>query len=149
MLLLQIQQTANDIFQQLPIKIGVSLLTTLLIFLLTLLSKQVRQFLFYKRHQFEFEYGDDFRGCEYDVQWEGFRLTFEVGEVHNDYLSNVVIKRDAVNPGTAYEKLRVSNKFIEIPELSLHFKLNSIVRIKPQTGVKEFQIYFVLKRRRW
>ncbi|MDQ2770483.1 MAG: hypothetical protein M3Y54_08290 [Bacteroidota bacterium] len=147
-MLLQIQQTANEIIQQLPSKIGVSLLTTLIVFLLTLLSKQIRQFLFYKRHEFEFQYDSDFRGCEYDVQWEELRLTVEVGEVHNDYLSNVIVKRNAVNPGKTYEKLEVSNKFIQIPEWSLYFKLNSIVRTKPQSGVNEYQIYFVLKRRR-
>jgi hypothetical protein len=139
----------KEIFQKLPSEIGISLLTTLIIFVISLVSKRVRQFLFYKRHEFEFEYDSDFRGCEYDVQWEELRLTFEVGEAHNDYLSNVVIKRNAVNPGKTYDKLPVSNGFEKIQEWNLHFKLYSIVRTKPQTGIKEYQIYFVLKRRRW
>lgn len=148
-MLLQIHETVSNIMEKLPSEVGTSLLTTVVIFTLTLLSKRIRQFLFYKRHEFEFEYDSDFRGCEYDVQWEDLRLTFEIGEVHNDYLSNVVLKRNAVNPGINYQKLPVSNKFEEILEWGLHFKLNSIVRTKPQMGVKEYRIYFVLKRRRW
>jgi hypothetical protein len=138
-----------NVIQQLPSEIGISLITSLILFLTTLLFKRVRQFLFYKRHEFEFEYDSDFRGCEYDVQWEDLRLTFEIGEVHNDYLSNVIVKRNAANPGKSFDKLGVSNKYNEISDWRLHFKLNSIVRTKPQSGIREYQIYIILKRRRW
>ena len=147
--MLQQIEITDSVARNLIPEVGTSLVASLVIFLFSLAFKRVRQFLFYKRHEFEFEYDSDFRGCEYDVQWEELRLTFEVGEVHNDYLSKVNLKRNSVNPGKLYERLEVSNKFIEIPDWDLQFKLHSIVRTKPQTGVKEYQIYFVLKRRRW
>lgn len=124
-----------------PLEVGISLLTALIIFLLTLLSKQVRQFLFYKRHEFQFDYNSNFNGCEYDIQWEELRLTFELGGVHNEYLSNVFIKKNGENPGKSYPELKVSNKFIEIAEWKLFFKLSTVVRIKSKSGVKEFQIF--------
>jgi len=146
---LQNQVTAIDAAWQVTSKVITSLLAALVLFLLGLLFKSVRHALLYKRHEFEFEYDSDFRGCEYDVQWEELRLTFQVGNVHNDYLENVTIKKNGVNPGKNYERLPVSNRFHEISEWNLHFKLVSIVRTRPQTGVKEYQIYIVIRRRRW
>ena len=146
---LQNQITPTDAAWQVASKVITSLLTALILFLLSLLSKSIRYALFYKRHEFDFEYDSHFRGCEYDVQWEDLRLTFEVGNEHNDHLENVKIKRNDVNPGKLYEKLEVSNKFNEIPEWNLHFKLVSVVRTKPKAGVNEYQIYIVIHRRRW
>ena len=146
---LQNQIIPMDAAWQVASKVITSLLTALVLFLLGLLSKSIRHAVLYKRHEFEFEYDSDFRGCEYDVQWEELRLTFQVRSVHNDYLENVTIKRNDVNPGKTYDKLPVSNKFNEIPEWNLHFKLLSVVRTKPQTGLKEYQIYIVIRRRRW
>jgi|SRR6185437_4371849 len=139
----------TDAAWQVASKVVTSLLAGLVLGLFSLLSKSIRHALFYKRHEFDFEYDGDFRGCEYDVQWEELRLTFHVGSAHNDHLENVILKRNDVNPGRKYEKLAVSNKFNEVPEWNLHFKLESIVRTKPQTGVREYQIYFVIRRRRW
>jgi hypothetical protein len=145
------QNTINptDAVWQVVPTIVTSLLTALVLFLLGLLSKSIRYALLYKRHEFEFEYDSDFRGCEYDVQWENLRLTFQVGSAHNDHLEKVTIKRNDVNPGKTFDKIEVKNKFDEIPEWNLHFKLVSIVRTKPQTGLKEYQIYLVIRRRRW
>ncbi|HXU36219.1 MAG TPA: hypothetical protein VN937_07620 [Blastocatellia bacterium] len=146
---LQNQIVPTDAAWQIGSKVVTSLLTALVLFLLSLLSKTIRHALLYKRHEFEFEYDSDFRGCEYDVQWEELRLTFQIGDVHNDHLENVIIKRNEVNPGKKYEKVEVSNNFNEISEWNLHFKLVSIIRTKPQTGLKEYQIYVVIRRRRW
>jgi hypothetical protein len=146
---IQNQIMSTDVVWRVGSEVLISVLTALVIFLFSLISKSIRYFLFYKRHEFEFEYDSDFRGCEYDVQWEDLRLTFRIGAAHNDYLENVTVKKNDVNPGKAYEKLPVSNRFNEIPEWKLQFKVLSIIRTKPQTGVKEFQIYIVIRRRRW
>lgn len=139
----------TDAVWQIVSQVIIALITASVLFLVSLFSKSIRYVLFYKRHEFKFEYDSDFRGCEYDVQWEDLRLTFQIGNVHNDYLENVIIKRNDVNPGKEYQKLPVSNEFNEIPEWNMHFKLLSIIRTKPQTGVKEYQIYIVIRRRKW
>jgi hypothetical protein len=64
------------------------------------------------------------------------------------YLEKVTIKMNGVNPGKFYDEVPVSNKFTEIPEWNLHFKLVSIVRTKPHTGLREYQIYVVIRRPR-
>lgn len=140
---------SSDAVAQVASKVITSLLAGVVLFLFGLLSKSVRFLLFYKRHEFELEYDNSFRGCEYDIQWEDLRLTFQVGEVHNDHLSNVTIKRNAMNPGKTFSKLTVSEKFDEIPEWNFQFKLNSIIRTKPKADVTEYQVYLVIRRRRW
>lgn len=126
-----------------------SVLTTTLLVGLGLLWKPIRYAILYKRHEFEFEYDSDFRGCEWDVQWEGFRLTISVQDVHNEHLQGVLIKKQNENPGTRYDTLEVSDAFHRIPNWPLQFKVSSIVRTNPGTGVREYLVYFVIRRRRW
>jgi hypothetical protein len=139
----------TTLLQQLPGKILVSLTSTIVLLALSLISKSVRYTLLYKRHEYVFEYDSDFGGCEWDIQWEAVRLTIEVADVHNEYLEGVLIKRHGENPGKTYPALAVSNTFEMIPKWPLHFKVSSIVRTSPRKGVREYQVVFVIRRRRF
>ena len=126
---LQSQLFSTQAFDQITSKVLTSLIAGLVLFLLGLLFKSIRHAIFYKRHEFELEYDSDFRDCEYDIQWEALRVTIEVGAAHNDYLSNITIKRNSQNPGETFPVLKVSEQFHQISGYPLYVKLNSIVRM--------------------
>jgi hypothetical protein len=134
---------------QLPDRIVASLLSAFVLAVIGLAFRSVRQALLYKRHEFDFPYDPSWQSCEWDIQWEGFRVTIEVIGVHNDYIEKVVIKKQGANPGQTFERLEVSDTFHPVAEWPLYFKLNSITRSRPSSGSKSYRLYFVLRRRRW
>ncbi|HYT75578.1 MAG TPA: hypothetical protein VEL79_12560 [Vicinamibacterales bacterium] len=137
------------VLQQLPDRVIESLLTGLVVAALALAFRSVRQFLLYRRHEFDFSYDPSWTSCEWDIQWEGFRLTIQAVGVHNDYIEQVIIKKQGANPGQTFARLEVSDAFHRVAGWPLYFKLNSITRARPSSGSKSYHLYFVLRRRRW
>lgn len=132
-----------------PGEVLTSLVAAGILVLIGMLFRSVRNFVLYQLHEYEFEYDSDFQGCEWDVQWEGARVTIVVKDVHNEHLERVTIKKNGENPGQHYDVLRVSDRFHAVGDLPMQIKLSSIVRTKPGTGVREYTVFFVIRRRRW
>ena len=59
-------------------KVAVSVGSALVLALLTLLSSKVRSALFYKRVEYDLSYVKGMGSVEWDIEWEGFRLTILV-----------------------------------------------------------------------
>src|SRR5262249_17255970 len=134
--------------RQLPDRVVASLLTAFVLGALSLVFSAVRQGLLYRRHEFDFTYDPSWQSCEWDIQWEGFRLTIEANGVHNDYIEQIVIKKQGASPGQIFPKLEVTDTFHRVAKWPLYFKLNSITRAKASSGSKSYRLYFVLRRRR-
>ena len=139
-----------DVASQLPARILASLLTALVIAMLGLTFRSVRQFVFYKRHEFDFIYDSTWESCKWDIQWETFRVTIEASGVHNDYIEHLVIKKQDMAPGQRFEELHPTDTFHQVDKWPLYFKLSSITRTdpRPRTGSKSYRLYFVLRLKR-
>lgn len=139
----------EGLLAQLPSKLAVSLMSAAILALLALTSRALRALLFYSRHEFELDYTSGWDGCDWDIQWEGFRLTVRAEGVHNDYIEKIIIKKDGANPGLTFERVETSDAFITIERWPIQFKLNSIIRTAPVSGGKLYRLNFVVRRRRW
>ena len=138
------------ILRELPIRIVASVITGAVVAGVAMLSKTFRQALLYKRHEFVLEYDSDFLGCEWDIQWEGLRLTFNVGNVHNEHLERVVVKRNEANPGEPFDVINVGQNYEIKGRPPIHFRVDSIIRTRPEAGVREYKIFLTIRRpRRW
>ncbi len=139
-----------DISSQLPGRILASLLTAFVIAMLGLTLHSVRQFLFYKRHEFDFIYDPNWEGCKWDIQWETFRVTIEASGVHNDHIEKLVIKKQDMEPGQRFAEFHPTDTFHQIDKWPLYFKLSSITRTspKPKTVSRSYRLNFVLKLKR-
>jgi len=133
----------------LPADILTSIIAAVILAAVAATSKAVRAALFYARHEFELDYTSGWEECEWDIQWEGFRLTVEAQGVHNDYIESVTIKKNAENPGVTIAPLTTSDSFRSIEGWPVQYKLNSIVRARPTAGGKIYRLFFVFRRRRW
>jgi hypothetical protein len=146
---MQIARTVTDVISGLPTSILTGLLSGSVIALLSLFFRSVRQVVFYKRHEFEFEFKPDWGDCEWDVQWEGLRVTFELSGVRKAYIKMLTVKVNGTGPGRTFEKLEVSEAFHHVAGWPLFFKLNSVARTRTASEKEMYRLYFVLRRRRW
>jgi hypothetical protein len=139
----------NKVLTDLPGDVLTSLIAAGILAALAATSRTVRTALFYARHEFELGYTSGWDSCEWDIQWEGFRLTVEAQGVHNDYIETVIIKKNGENPGVTIAPLKTSDSFQSIEGWPVQFKLNSIVRTRPVAGGRVYRLFFVFRRRRW
>jgi hypothetical protein len=118
--------------------------------LLGLLSRPVRGLLFFRRTEYDFDYDAQDGAATWDIQWEDFRLTIKVEDVHNDHLDKVTFLKNKVKPGEQLDVLKVSDKFHKLFDGDIELKLNSVIRVKSKssTAPKRYILRFVLRRRR-
>ena len=114
--------------------------------LLTLLFASVRSFIFYKRVEYDFTYKRGSGSCEWDVQWEDFRLTIAAESVSNTHISKVVFRRNK-RKDTNPEDLEPSDKFLSLFDKEIQVKVNSIVR-RQQINDADYILRFVFRRRK-
>ncbi len=134
--------------QEILIAIAAGVAPVIVLSVGALLTASVRNVLFYVRAEYDFAVHDGQGPTKWDIQWEGYRLTIKVGDVHNNYLEAVEVIEQDSPPGKLYPHLKVSDKFESLFDGSLQFKLNTIVRTIPTDGEKIYQLRFVLRRRR-
>lgn len=128
-------------------KVLISIASTFTLSLLALLFASVRSALFFKRVEYDFTYKRGTGSCEWDVQWEGFRLTIAAESVSNDHLKNVVFRRNK-RKDTTFNDLEPSDSFTLLFGNEIQVKLNSIIR-KQQANEAEYILRFVFRRRRF
>jgi hypothetical protein len=58
----------------------------LILVLLSLFFKSVRDTLLYRRVEYDLDYEKGMGQANWDIQWEGYRLTILVADVSNDYI---------------------------------------------------------------
>jgi hypothetical protein len=138
-----------EFLSKVPPELMTSLLTAAIISLLAVASKTVRAAVFYTRHEVEFDYASGWDGCEWDVQWQGFRITIKAQGVSNDHIDRLEVIVYAEEPGEVFSPLRTSDNFHVLERWPLQFKLNSIVRTRPVAGDKVYRLFFVFRRHRW
>jgi hypothetical protein len=127
-------------------EILISIVSTVTLSLLTLLFASVRSALFFKAVEYDFTYKRGTGPCEWDIQWEGFRLTIAAEKVSNDYLEKVIFRRNK-RKDTPPEALEPSDSFVPLFKNEIQVKLNSIIR-KEQGNDAEYILRFVFRRRR-
>lgn len=128
-------------------KVLIAVASTFTLSLLSLAFASVRSALFFKRVEYDFTYIRGSGACEWDVEWEDFRLTIEVESVSNDHLKNVVFKRNKRKEFLVSE-LEPSDEFIPLFKNEIQVKINSIVR-KQQGNAADYLLRFVFRRRRF
>ena len=139
----------KTLLQNLPLEVLTSIVAAGILFVIAATSKTIRAALFYTRHEFTLDYVSGWDGCDWDIQWEGFRITVEARGVHNDYIDKVTIKKNDENPGVTITPLTTSDAFFRISNWPVEFKLHSILRTQPAAGGKAYKLFFVFRRRRW
>lgn len=134
-----------------PILYGVlqALAPAITLALLGLFSGPVRAFLFFRRTEYDFDYDAQQGAATWDIQWEDFRLTIKVDEVHNDHLERVKFLKNKIEPGESFDVVKVSNKYHHLFDGDIQLKLNSVIRVvsKSPTAPKRYILRFVLRRR--
>lgn len=133
----------NELLQ----KVLISIATSITLASLSLLFESVRNALLYFRVQYDFEYEKDWGHCEWDINWEDYRLTFSADEVSNDRVDGVSFRRNKKQT----EKLDVmfpSDKFQPLFDKEIYAKINSIIRQSHQKGTL-YTLRLVLRRRRF
>jgi len=156
-LLLQLAQTTTETTaqssasQSMLIAILKAIVPGIVVALLGLITPQIRNAIFYKRTEYDFDYLDDTNDgpCKWDIQWEGYRLTIKVDDISNDDIKGVTFIKDDVPPGETMSKMRPSEKFRPLFDKDLYVKLNSIIRFTPSPGKGErkYTLRFVLRRK--
>lgn len=133
----------NDVLQ----KVIIAVASTLTLSLLTLFFAAVRNALFYKRVEYDFDYEAKTGHCDWDIQWDDYRLTISADDVSNDAMHNVVVRRNKRRDESLGE-LEAKDDFAPLFGGEIQFKLNSIVR-KMQSGQpNKYLLRFVFRRRR-
>jgi hypothetical protein len=129
----------------------VGLATAAIIALIGIISRPIRNWLFYEIIEHNLEYYSDFGSCRWDVQWETERFTLSASKAHNDHLEDVKIKlNQAATWSPKHKKLYVSRKWDHPKGWTVGFRLKSIIRTKPQEKTKEYSLVFdIRKRRKW
>ena len=108
-----------------------------------------RDFIFFKRVEYELLYEGGSGSVEWDIQWEDERLTIKVTDVSNDYLAGVEFRRNKRAPTTIGE-LSCEDTFQPLFKGRIQMKLNSIVRRNIEASdQKDYLLRFVFRRRRW
>jgi hypothetical protein len=132
-------------------KVLVSIATGLTLALLSLSFESVRNALLYYRVEYDLEYDKDSGPCEWDINWEDYRLTISVKDVSNDRLEEVTFRRNKKH-NQDFKEVFPSDKFQSLFDKEIYMKVNSIIRRSQTQGDKYIAKYFirlVLRRRRW
>jgi len=120
--------------------------------IIALAIKPLRVALVFKTHEYVLVHHSESRRCEWDIQWEGQRLTIKADNVHNDYLENVTLIYNDQAPGESLGSMNVSREFFPrvSPRVSWPIKvqLSGIVKRTSDSG-REYSVHFVVRRRRW
>jgi len=111
------------------------------------LQKPIRNFLLYQRTQYDFIYAGDQGQTQWDIQWEGYRLTIKIREVHNNFIEDVTVIENDTPPGKTFPTLNATDKFESLFDGKLQFKLNTVIRAIPAKGSKTYILRFVLRHR--
>lgn len=133
----------NDVLQ----KVLISIATSITLGGLALLFESVRNALFYFRVEYDFEYEKGWGACEWDINWEDYRLTLSVTDVSNDRLDGVSFKRNKKQT-EKFDELFPSDKFQPLFNKEVYAKVNSIIRRSQQRGTS-YTLRLVLRRRRF
>lgn len=114
-----------------------------------LLTPQIRNAVFYRRTEYDFEYLDKTNAgpCKWDIQWEKIRLTIKVDDISNNRIDGVTFLKDEVPHGAPLAKMYPSEKFQSLFDKELYVKLNSIIRFTPSSGERKYILRFVLRRK--
>jgi len=128
-------------------KVLISVISTVTLAALSLLFESVRNALFYYRVEYELNYKKNTGLCEWDINWEDYRLTLVVADVSNDKLKGVKFIR---NERQTEEEAAVfvSEKFKPLFNKEVFYKIRSIVR-KKQEEKCSYSIKLVLRRKRF
>lgn len=133
----------NDILQ----KVIIAVASTVTLSLLALFFSAVRNALFYKRVEYDFDYEAKTGHCDWDIQWDDYRLTISADDVSNDAMHNVIIRRNKRRDEPIGE-LEAKDDFMSLFGGEIQFKLSSIVR-KMQSGHNnKYLLKFAFRRRR-
>lgn len=156
--LLLLQETQPTVERAILIDILKAIVPGLVVALLGLLSPQIRNLIFYKRTEYDFEFvkvADKSSGI-WDIQWEGYRLTIKIDDISNDKIEGVTfIKENAEEtfvkglekPTETCSRMKPSEKFQPLFDKELYVKLNTIIRFKPIAGETKYILRFVLRRK--
>lgn len=134
-----------------PQKVLVSIVTTLAVGLVSLSFKGVRNALLYFRVEYDLDYEKGSGPCEWDINWEDYRLTISVNDVSNDRLEGVSVRRNK-KQNQDFKEIFPSDKFQALFDKEIFLKINSIIRRSQTQGESHLAKYFirlVLRRRRW
>jgi hypothetical protein len=134
----------NEVLQ----KVIISVASTLALSLLTLLFSSVRTALFYKRVEYDFDYEGETGPCDWDIQWEDYRLTISADDVSNDFMHNVTFRRNK-RRDEPVGNLEAKERFIHLFGGEIQVKLNSIVRKMQKGQSNKYLLRFVIRRRRF
>src|SRR4051812_22743481 len=115
--------TASDILGKIAVTVG----TAIVLGLFTLLSTKVRSSLFFKRVEYELTYTKGLGPVQWDIEWEGFRLTINAEDVSGDCMKKLKIHRNRRNT-FELDCLEPSDRFRKLFDGEIEMKLNSIVR---------------------
>lgn len=110
--------------------------------------KPLRALLVYKTHEYILVHQSSSSRCEWDIQWEGQRLTIKAGDVHNNYIECVTLIYNDQPPGVALGDMNVSREFLPQLDWPIKVQLAGIVRRKSSTG-REYSVHLTVRRRRW
>lgn len=126
-----------------------SLAAALVIFFVGILVPSVRTYLFYKTYRFEFEYDDDFGNVQWDVQWEGRKISVMSPKVHSEYLETVTVLVNNERPELELGNMNVGAEFKRIGKKPMYLRIANIARMKPERGITEHLIHIEFKLRKW
>ena len=136
----------NDLLGKILVSVG----STISVAALTLLSKSVRQAIFYKRVEYDLSSlrpsGATPFGCRWDIHWEDYRLTMAVEDISDDKIAGVKFEKLSGRE-QRFERLYPSDKFERLFDGDLFVKINSIVRKSPASGDAEYTLRMVFRRR--
>lgn len=134
---------------QIATNIIASVSTVGIVAALALALKPLRKVILYRTHEYVLGHRSTSERCVWDIQWERERLTIETKDVHNNYLESVTIRYLDEAPGVTFDHLNVSSDNLQTPKnWPIQIQLSSIVRTKSDED-REYQVHFIISRRRW
>jgi hypothetical protein len=132
-------------------KVIVTVVSTIAVGALALIFRSVRTAIFYKRVEYDLvcqrkPNQSPFR-CSWDIHWEDYGLTFRAGDISNDNVKDVTFAKlggrsepiPALFPSESYKPLFGGE---------IQAKVNSIIRMSPESGEAVYTLRLVLRRRR-
>ena len=147
--LLLLQATPTPVERSIFLDILKAVLPGIVVAVIGLLTPQIRNALFYKRTEYDFEYfkDSDSKPSIWDIHWEGRRLTIKVEDISNDKIDGVTFTKDEKMGSETIPRMIPSEKFQPLFDKELYVKLNSIIRFTPATGDRRYILRFVIRRK--
>lgn len=135
-------------------KIAVSVISTVAVAAITLLFKSVRNFIFYRRAEYDLIAQRKFRESpfrrQWSINWENNRLDLEAGDISNNEITEVSFK-NAVGKVHSEKTMHPSDRFIDMFDGALGVKVDSIVRLNrpSDSDLAIYTLRLVIRRKRW